>query len=127
MLASTGEGFDAALDRHIDGFVATFPLCVRAVALACTNVQGLGMRGRAEHKDQSFDSIDGHLSSNEVSIVLSALWVWRGQLGRVGTAQPIPGLAAPEARNNVDEIARKLGGDPDAYFFGLDHSQRNSE
>lgn len=63
--------------------------------------------------------VDDCLSSDELSVVLSALWVWRAQLGRVGSKPPIPGLAYPDDRKNVDEIARKLGGDPDEYFFGL--------
>ena len=82
------------------------------------------MRRRAAREVAATDGIDGHLSADELSIVLSALWVWRGQLGRVGSAQPIPGVGTAEARRNLDEIARKLGGDPDAYFFGLIPSQR---
>jgi hypothetical protein len=78
------------------------------------------MKTRAARGKPAADVSDRDLSPDEVSIVLSALWIWRGQLGRVGSEQPIPGLAAAEARNNVNEIARKLGGDPDAYFFGLD-------
>jgi len=66
-----------------------------------------------------------HLSPDELSFVLSALWIWRGQLGRVGSAQPIPGLGTAEARKDVDEIARKLGGDPNAYFYGLQPSHRH--
>lgn len=89
-----------------------------------TKHQDLGMRRRAAREVPAADSIDGHLSPDELSLVLSALWIWRGQLGRVGSAQPIPGLGTAEARKNVDEIARKLHGDPDAYFFGLDVSQR---
>ena len=78
------------------------------------------MKTQAARAKPAVATSDGDLSPDEVSIVLSALWIWRGQLGRVGTEQPIPGLATAKARNNVDEIARKLGGDPDAYFFGLD-------
>ena len=59
------------------------------------------------------------LSPDELSVVLGALWLWREQLGRVGSGQPIPGLASAQARQRVDEIARKLGGDPDRYFFGV--------
>jgi hypothetical protein len=44
--------------------------------------------------------------------------VWRAQLGRIASEQLIPGLATTEARKKVDDIALKLGGDPDAYFFG---------
>ena len=84
------------------------------------------MKRPAASWDPDADGIDDDLSPDELSIVLRALWVWRGQLGRVGTQQPIPGLATVEARKNVDEIARKLGGDPDAYLFGLDLSQRGS-
>ena len=82
------------------------------------------MRRREARKVAAADGIDGHLSDDELSILLSALWIWRGQLGRVGSAQSIPGVGTAEARKNVDEIARKLGGDPDAYFFGLDISHR---
>jgi hypothetical protein len=82
------------------------------------------MRRRAASEVAATDGIDGHLSADELSIVLSALWIWRGQLGRVGSAQAIPGMGTAEARQNVDEIARKLGGNPDAYFFGLDLTQR---
>ena len=78
------------------------------------------MNSQAARGNPAAGATDGDLSPDELSIVLIALWTWRGQLGRVGTEQPIPGLATAEARNNVDEIARKLGGDPDAYFFGLD-------
>ena len=55
---------------------------------------------------------DGHLSKDELFIVLSALWVRRSQLNGVGAA-------SAEARRSVDVIAQKLGGDPEAYFFGL--------
>lgn len=125
MVASTGEGRDAAPEKQTGGIAATFALYGRAVTSAWAKQQGLGMSRRAAHRDTAADSTDGRLSSDELSIVLSALWIWRGQLGRVGTEQPIPGLAAAEARKNVDEIARKLGGDPDAYFFGLDLSQQS--
>jgi hypothetical protein len=56
--------------------------------------------------------IDGPLSKEELFIVLSALWVRRSQLDGVGSA-------SAEARRSVDVIAQKLGGDPEAYFFGL--------
>ena len=82
------------------------------------------MRRRVEGEAAETDGIDGRLSADELSIVLSALWIWRGQMGRVGSAQLIPGAGTAEARRNLDEIARKLGGDPEAYFFGLDPSQR---
>jgi len=55
---------------------------------------------------------NGHLSSDERFIVLSALWVRRSQLDGVGSR-------SAEARRCVDAIAQKLGGDPEAYFFGL--------
>lgn len=58
------------------------------------------------------------LSADELSVVLGALWLWREQMGRVGSGQPIPGLASARVRGRVDEIARKFGGDPDLYFFG---------
>lgn len=126
-MASTGPGgSDEVSDRQTGGIAAGYPLCgCRAVAPAWAKQQGPGMSRRAAHRDTAADSTDGRLSSEELSIVLSALWIWRGQLGRVGTEQPIPGLATAEARKNVDEIARKLGGDPDAYFFGLDLSQHS--
>lgn len=64
------------------------------------------------------------LSDDEVSLVLSSLWLWRCQLGRVGSGMPIPGLGTLEARQTGDEIARKLGADPSAYFYGVQSSQR---
>jgi hypothetical protein len=33
-------------------------------------------------------------------------------------------MGSEEYRLKVDGIAQKLGGDPDAYFFGLDVAQR---
>jgi hypothetical protein len=70
------------------------------------------------------DVVEGTLSAEELSLILSALWVWRSQLGSVGSEVPIPGLGNREARQAVDEIARKLGGNPDAYFYGLMPSER---
>jgi hypothetical protein len=64
------------------------------------------------------------LSAAERCVVLSALWIWRAQLGRIGSETPVPGLGTESSCMEVDEIARKLGGDPDAYYFGLDRSQR---
>ena len=64
-------------------------------------------RGRPE-----VDDADGCLSKDELIIVLSALWVRRSQLDGVSTA-------GAEARRSLDVIAQKLGGDPEAYFFGL--------
>ncbi len=58
------------------------------------------------------DDADGQLSKAEIFIVLSALWVRRSHLDGAGSG-------GVEARRSVDAIARKLGGDPDAYFFGL--------
>ena len=58
------------------------------------------------------DDTEGHLSKEERFIVLSALWVRRSHLDGVGSA-------GAEARRSVDAIAQKLGGDPEAYFFGL--------
>ncbi len=75
-------------------------------------------------KAAAVDEIGDRLSDDELAIILSALWVWRGQLGKVGSAMPIPGLGIAEARQDVDEVARKLGADPDAYFYGLPPSQR---
>jgi hypothetical protein len=83
------------------------------------------MRRRLARRIPEAGDVDGHLSKDDLSIVLSALWVFRGQLGRVGSGQPIPGLATAEARMKVDEIARKLGGDPNAYFYGLQPSHRH--
>lgn len=80
--------------------------------------RGIGMRHREAREVIPATTADGGLSSDELSTVLSALWVWRGQLGRVGSKQPIPGLATAEARKRVDEIARKLGGNPNMDFFG---------
>jgi hypothetical protein len=58
------------------------------------------------------DDADECLSKDELFIVLSALWVRRSQLDGVGSA-------SAKARRSVDVIAQKLGGDPEAYFFGL--------
>jgi len=66
--------------------------------------------------------LDESLSADELRLVLRALWLWRSQLGRVGSEVDIPGLGTAEARHSVDEIARKLGADPDAYFYGLQPS-----
>ena len=60
------------------------------------------------------------------SIALSALRVWRSQLGRVGSGQPVPGLATAEAMKEIDEVAKLLGGDPDSYSFGV-HLSREVE
>jgi hypothetical protein len=59
------------------------------------------------------DDINWHLSKDELFIVLSALWVRRSQLNGVSPA-------SAETRRSVDVIAQKLGGDPEAYFFGLE-------
>jgi hypothetical protein len=79
---------------------------------------------RSVAREVSTDGAVDDLSLEKLPIVLSPLWLWRGQLGRIGSGQPIPGLAAAEARKNVDEIARKLGEDPDAYFFAVPPGQR---
>ena len=107
-------------------FYAILSLFGRTVGPSGATQRGRGMKRPATSGDPAADGVDDDLSPVELSIVLRALWVWRGQLGRVGTEQPIPGLATVEARRNVDEITRKLGGDPDAYFFGLDLSQHGS-
>jgi hypothetical protein len=93
----------------------------------CTVVplRAAGMRRRSMMPTLTAGARDGNLSEKERSVLLSALWVWRGQLGRVGSGGPIPGLGTEEGRKTVDEIARKLGGDPDTYFYGLGHSQRS--
>ena len=64
------------------------------------------------------DETGGCLSLDERSILLSALWVRRSQLDGVGSA-------GAEARRRVDTIAQKLGGDPEAYFFGLKPSHQH--
>jgi hypothetical protein len=56
---------------------------------------------------------NGHLSKDELFIVLSALWVRRSQLNGMSSA-------SAETRRSVDVIAQKLGGDPEAYFFGIE-------
>ena len=84
--------------------------------------QDLGMRQQPSREILTADCVEAAFSPDEVSIVLSALWVWRAQLGRVGSEQPIPGLGTSKSRKEVDDIARKLGGEPDTYFFGLDLS-----
>lgn len=76
-----------------------------------------------DREDPVASVVDYGFSVDDVCLVLNALWVWRGQLGRVGSGQPIQGLGTAEASKNVGEIARKLGGDPDAYFFGLNFPQ----
>jgi hypothetical protein len=68
--------------------------------------------------------VDRGLSADELHLVLGALWLWRSQLGRVGSEAAIPGLGTAHARDSVDEVARKFGGDPDAYFYGLQPSPR---
>ena len=78
------------------------------------------MRHPQSREDLTAGCVEAAFTPDEASIVLSALWVWRAQLGRVGSEQPIPGLGTANSRKEVDDIARKLGGDPDAYFFGLD-------
>lgn len=79
---------------------------------------------QVNRKASSSEVVDVSLSAEELSFILSALWIWRCQLGRVGSNVPIPGLGNMEARQAVDEMARKLGADPDAYFYGLSPSQR---
>jgi hypothetical protein len=64
------------------------------------------------------DDADGCLSRDELFIVLSALWVRRSQLDGVGSV-------SAEARRSVDVIAQKLGGDPEAYFFGLQSNHQH--
>ena len=92
--------------------------------MAVAHHQGLGMKRNASRKVLDEDCVEADFSPDEVSIVLSALWIWRGQLGRVGSTQSVPGLGSVGAQKQVDEIARKLGGDPNTYFFGLDLAQR---
>ena len=82
------------------------------------------MRQPPSRKVLTADCVEAEFSPDELSIALSALWIWRAQLGRVGSEQSVPGLGTSKARKKVDEIARKLGGDPDAYFFGLHLTQR---
>lgn len=62
------------------------------------------------------------LTPRQRTIALSALWMWRSQLGRVGSGQPVPGLATAEAISEVDEVARMLGGNPKSYCFGVEAS-----
>ena len=69
-------------------------------------------KSRLTRRRPQVDDVDRCLSKDELFIVLSALWVRRSQLDGVGSA-------SAEARRSVDVIARKLGGDPEAYFFGL--------
>jgi hypothetical protein len=82
------------------------------------------MRNKPSREVVTADCVGAAFSPDELQITLSALWVWRAQLGRVGSEQPIPGMGTDESRKKADDIARKLGGDPDAYFFGLDLTQR---
>jgi hypothetical protein len=60
------------------------------------------------------------LSARQRTIALSALWMWRSQLGRVGSGQSVPGLATAESIEEIDEIARLLGGNPKSYCFGVE-------
>lgn len=71
------------------------------------------------------DCVAAEFTPDERAIALSALWIWQALAGRVGSAAPIPGMGTEEYRLKVDGIAQKLGGDPDAYFFGLDRNQRH--
>jgi hypothetical protein len=83
------------------------------------------MRKQPSREVLTAGSVEGAFSPDELSIALSALWIWRAQLGRVGSEEPVPGLSTASSRKKVDDIAQKLGGDPDAYFFGLDLAQRH--
>lgn len=60
------------------------------------------------------------LTTRQRMIMMNALWVWRSQLGRVGSGQPVPGLASEAAISEVDEIARSLGGKPELFCFGVE-------
>jgi hypothetical protein len=71
------------------------------------------VRGRRPVSD-----CERHLSREELFIVLSALWVRRSHLDGVGSA-------GAEARRSVDAVAQKLGGDPEAYFFGLEPNHQH--
>ena len=62
------------------------------------------------------------INSDELHIVLDALWVWQAQLGRIGSDQAIPGLANTEFRLKVQAIVRKLGGEPESHLFGFAQS-----
>jgi hypothetical protein len=81
------------------------------------------VRRRSARAAPAGQTADG-LTPGELNTVLSALWLWRAQLGRVGCEQPIAGLSTAKARKGVEEIARKLGGDPGAYFFGVEFSMQ---
>jgi hypothetical protein len=65
------------------------------------------------------------LTPRHRAIALSALWVWRSQLGRVGSGQTVPGLASAEDIKEIEEVARLLGGNPESYCFGVDPSQKD--
>jgi hypothetical protein len=65
------------------------------------------------------------LTPRHRNIALSALWVWRSQLGRVGSGQTVPGLASEAAIKEIEEVARLLGGNPESYCFGVDPSRRD--
>jgi hypothetical protein len=47
------------------------------------------MRPHVAREAASADVVDRSLSADELSLVLSALWVWRSQLGRVGSEVPL--------------------------------------
>lgn len=72
-------------------------------------------------------NVTEELTPRQRDVALSALWVWRSQLGRVGTGQPVPGLASGDAIKEIEEIARLLGGNPTSYFFGIDPSGLSCE
>lgn len=93
-----GAGGFVGLDVRIQGPDAVPP---RALTM-----------GRTAGRMQQVDGVDERLSKDELFIVLSALWVRRSQLDGVSSA-------GTKARRSVDAIAQKLGGDPEAYFFGL--------
>lgn len=64
-------------------------------------------------------TIDVELTQRQRDIVLSALLVWRSQLGRVASGQPIPGLASADAIKEVDELAQLLAKDSKTYSLGV--------
>ena len=76
---------------------------------------------KQNERRRTFQVLDD-FTPRQRAIALSALWVWRSQLGRVGSGQPVPGLATAKAIREVEEIARLLGGDPNCDLFGVDPS-----
>jgi hypothetical protein len=129
---SVGVRIGAASDGRTGGFLAACTQRIRALARRAETYRDQSSQSSQSMSKQqpsrevlTPDHSEAEFSPDERCIALSALWVWRAQLGRVGSDVPIPGMGTEEYRLKVNGIAQKLGGDPDAYFFGLDLPQRH--